>query len=1319
MVYFSVQLLFRQTEEVKAVQQLRVGVAETIGIMNIVDELQKERRYTVRYYFSHSDNVNEMLLQRSKTDAAINNLETKLQIPATNFENNSLLALLNAKRKLMDNNEMSQHAAMQYFSAIILRLNGLVINNLPDIPAARQLNPYLRAKNILSQMTTYLGIMRLDLYMLLVKGSNDFADVEQMQSNLEIYNSLLAEFDEQAPSEIKVAWQRASENDAYHTTMDVIGRFISSRQIDQAMQPENWWANSINGLRPLKEVETNLIANINSSTGKIYDRQSYLRIRSFIILILLIGLVLYIIGSTLRNMAAQLRELEGAAIRIARGATGVKLPAYTRDSIGQLTKAFAQIDQHNVQLAQAANDIGQGRLNVVIKPRSAEDLLGQALVRMRNDLKAYQDNNNQALWVQTGLNELSEKLIVENDLQSLGKVALHTLANYLQAHVGVLYIRNQQWLEFSAGYALNERFPVPEHIAIGKTLLGEAAEKRQVLLLQHTADDFIRISSATAETMPAHTLIVPLLHNRQVEGVVELGATQPFASGTKEYVEEAAGSIAIALQSARGRLRMQELLEETQSQTEELQTQHSELEALNKELSFQTQKLQASDEELRVQQEELQQNNAELTARSRLLEEMNQVITARNLDIQRQAEALTQSTRYKSEFMANMSHELRTPLNSILLLSRLLEENHGRNLNEEQVEYAQVILKSGKGLLSLIDEILDLSKIESGKMELEYQPVKLALLLEDLKALYNPMAREKGLEIFWELQEGTPEFIETDRQRLDQVLKNLLSNALKFTQKGGIYLQVSALGAEEVQFRVKDTGIGIPLEKQDVIFEAFRQADGTTRRQFGGTGLGLSISREITKLLGGRIAVESVPEEGSTFIVVVPIAKPAVLPVAPAPVVAAPERVVQPVSVAQAEPAHYIADFIPEPVPDDRAQLHAGDKIILIIEDDRAFAKALLDYTRARGYKGLVAVRGDQGIQLAREFRPLGILLDIMLPIKDGWQVMDALKSDPLTRPIPVHMMSSMEMKKESLNHGAIDFINKPVAFEQLPDVFAKLEYVLNKHPKKVLIVEENAQHAKALAYFLGTYQVNTEIIERLDDGLKLLLEKDIDCVILDMGIPDPRIYETLEALKVSAGMESVPVVIFTGKNLSKLEEQRIHQYADSIVIKTAHSYQRILDEISLFLHLVEEQNISATPRSKSPMGNGLNEVLNGKTVLVADDDVRNIYSLTKSLEKHHMNVISAIDGKEALDQLELHPVDIVLMDMMMPEMDGYETIAHIRDNHKWRQLPVIAVTAKVMMGDREKCIAAGASDYISKPVDVDQLLSLLRVWLYDKGKKY
>jgi len=666
-----------------------------------------------------------------------------------------------------------------------------------------------------------------------------------------------------------------------------------------------------------------------------------------------------------------------------------------------------------------------------------------------------------------------------------------------------------------------------------------------------------------------------------------------------------------------------------------------------------------------------------------------------------------------------MSHELRTPLNSILLLSRLLSENNEQNLSADQIESAKVIQSSGTSLLTLIDEILDLSKIESGKMTLEYESLNLNDISADLHNLFLPMVNEKGLDFTINIDPKVNQRFQGDRLRIDQVLRNLISNAVKFTAAGEVRLDIyeDSAAKDKLVFAVVDSGIGIPLEKQKIIFEAFQQADGSTRRKFGGTGLGLSISREIARLLGGEIRLESEEGKGSTFLFIIPNHQ-----VELGEVRTKEQQLVEEIHSEVEEVRELVTEDtynpatirIPEELPDDRNHITEGDKVILIVEDDINFAKALLKYTHSQHYKGVVVVRGDHALPAAKKYHPQAVLLDIQLPIMDGWAVMDELKGDKETRHIPVHIMSSLEVKKESLLKGAIDFINKPVALEQMTSVFQKIESALSRSPKKVLIVEENPKHASALAYFLSSFNISLEVKNNVADSIDALGTAEVDCVILDMGVPDEMGYNTLEAIKQHEGLENLPIIIFTGKNLSKSEELKIKKYADSVVVKTAHSYQRILDEVGLFLHLIEINSSDDVRRKNNGLG-ALTDVLKGKKVLVADDDVRNIFSMTKALEKFQVQVIPAMDGKEALEVLNSgEAIDIVLMDMMMPEMDGYETIRNIRQTPPFATLPIIAVTAKSMIGDREKCIQAGASDYISKPVDIDQLLSLLRVWLYE-----
>ncbi|KAF2335258.1 response regulator [Flavobacterium nitrogenifigens] len=955
-----------------------------------------------------------------------------------------------------------------------------------------------------------------------------------------------------------------------------------------------------------------------------------------------------------------------------------------------------------------ATQISKGNYDVQIDDRKADTLgaLGTSIHNMKDSLKDSFELLSQKEWLQSGVATLNDKMLGEKTIQKLSKDVIEFLCQYTNSSAGVLYVVDGEELTVTGGYSY-----IPsknrERIKKGEGLIGQSIVSGKMLELKTLSPEDIQINYALGEIKPTHIVALPLM-DFKIEGAVELASIYGFSMLQLEFLNIVANNIGIALKATQNRKRVMELLEETKSQAEELQIQHSELEAINAELEAQTEKLQASEEELRVQQEELEQTNEELSERSVLLEE-------KNTEIQKKSEALELTTRYKSEFLANMSHELRTPLNSILLLSRLLSENNNQTMNNEEIEFAKVIQSSGNSLLGLIDEILDLSKIEAGKMELEFLDVSTKEITDNLHNLFYMVAKEKGID-FEIIAKEAPIVIKTDKMRLEQILKNLISNAIKFTEKGTVSLEIKVDTDDDkiICFIVKDTGIGIPVEKQPLIFEAFQQADGSTKRKYGGTGLGLSISRELAKLLRGEIILHSKVNEGSTFTLCLPVLGFAINKVSINKIPEAEEIEVQ--SENEEEKPRYISDIVPEEIEDDRHSITEGNKVILIVEDDISFAKSLLAFTQKKGYKGVVAVRGDYALNFALIYKPIGILLDIELPIKSGWEVLEELKNHSQTKHISVHIMSSHKLKQESLLKGAVDFLDKPVAFDKIPEVFMRIEHIINKESQKVLIIEDNPKHAKALAYFLETYNINSEIKSEVSAGLSALTKKDIDCVILDMGIPDKQAYEILDGVKKSPGLENLPVIVFTGKSLSIKEELKIRKYADSIIVKTAHSYQRMLDEVSLFLHLVEEKKNGDHKKESHKKLNSLNNILFEKKVLIVDDDVRNIYSLSKALEAFKMNVITAFDGKEAIKILDENPdTDVVLLDMMMPNMDGYETAEKIRSNPKFLNLAVIAVTAKAMTGDREKCIKAGASDYITKPVDVDQLLSLLRVWLYDK----
>ncbi len=904
-------------------------------------------------------------------------------------------------------------------------------------------------------------------------------------------------------------------------------------------------------------------------------------------------------------------------------------------------------------------------------------------------------------WLKTGTSELNDLMIGEKDVTALSKKIVEKITAYSQSAAGAIYISDSNTLKRTADVALSN--DSRKSFSMGEGLVGQCADDRLAKVLNNLPQDDIIVTYTSGSIKPNNLALFPLIWEDDLKGVIEMVSLTPYGEKETEWFSAISSSVGLSIESAKQNTWLQQLLNETQAQAEELQTQQNELELLNADLETQAHKLQVSEEELKVQQEELLQANQELEERSIMLEEKNQEIVERNIEIQRKSDELESTTRYKSEFLANMSHELRTPLNSILLLSRLLSENQETNLTSEQVEFANVIQTSGNGLLTLIDEILDLSKIEAGKMKVEFREINLREVVNNMNALFMPMTKDKNLTFSVDASDA-PETMITDSLRLEQILRNLLSNAIKFTTKGSIALKISGASGK-IRFAVTDTGIGIPADKQHLVFEAFQQADGSTRRKYGGTGLGLSISRELAKLLGGEIQLQSEPGKGSQFTLQLPVNYSIEQ-------VAEEKDTFVPTQVPASESKPDVI-FAPESIADDRDQVQKGDKVILIVEDDTYFAQTLISYARKNGYKALVAQRGDYGLHLAMQYHPTAILLDIKLPVKSGWQVMDELKANAATRHIPVHMMSSMQAKEESLSRGAIDFINKPVLFEQLPDVFLRIDEALHRGPRKILIVEENEKHAQALSYFLETSNVNVRSTQDIHEASRILIDGSADCVVLEMKMFTDEAYDELENIKRTAGLEHLPIVIFTGKSLSKTEETRIRQVADSIVIKTANSYKRILDEIDVFLQIVEE-NDSTFTRKNTRRLSALEQVLENKTVLLVDDDIRNIFSLTKALESQKMNVITAMDGKDGIEQLKQNPkINIVLMDMMMPEMDGYEATQAIRAMPQYRNLPVLAITAKAMYGDREKCIQAGASDYISKPIDVDQLISLLRVWLY------
>ncbi len=928
-------------------------------------------------------------------------------------------------------------------------------------------------------------------------------------------------------------------------------------------------------------------------------------------------------------------------------------------------------------------------------------------------------------WMQEGQIGLSKVMVGDQRLERLGENILRFLADYLDAHAGAFFARNGNDFRRVATYGVPASGRVPERFDLNDGLLGQAAKDGKTFVLQDVPDGYLTIGSGFGEHVPRHLLVAPVSADDAVNGVIELGFIEPLSQSMIEFLDRATGSIGIAVRTANDRLQLQNLLEETQRQAEELQVQSEELRVSNEELEEQSRALKESQQRLELQQSELEQTNGQLELQARALEQQRDEADRISATLQVQARELELASQYKSDFLANMSHELRTPLNSSLILAKLLADNPAQNLSAEQVRYAETIQSAGNDLLMLINDILDLSKIESGHMEMHPEPVRLSELMDDMSRTFQPIADEKGLQFRMQLLPGCPEKLTTDPQRLEQILKNLLSNAMKFTEQGEVTFQVSHPDEGRVVFAVTDTGIGIPQHQQQLVFEAFRQADGTTNRKYGGTGLGLSISRELARRLGGEIQLVSEPGQGSTFTVTVPeiydaTLIPARLPIIRQQGVAAPLAATVKADLPQppvTTPAVNSAPASVRRMDDDRTRLTGQRRVILVVEDDENFARILYDLAHELNFQCLIATTAEEGLAVAAQYLPSAVVLDVVLPDQSGLSVLDRLKHDARTRHIPVHVVSAGDYAEMAMALGAVGCNLKPVKREELTQALRQLETRFAQRMRRVLLVEDDLVQLDSLGKLLGTQDVQTVGARSAAECLQHLKAETFDCMVLDLSLPDASGYSLLETLSREDSYSFPPVIVYTGRELSIDEEQRLRKYSKSIIIKGAKSPERLLDEVTLFLHQVvsdlppEHQRMLEKARSRDA-------AIEGHRILIVEDDVRNVFALTSILESHGAMLEIARNGREALITLaecEREPgrkIDLVLMDVMMPEMDGITATAEIRKQPEWKKLPIIILTAKAMSDDQERCLAAGASDYMSKPLDVEKLLSLVRVWM-------
>lgn len=921
-------------------------------------------------------------------------------------------------------------------------------------------------------------------------------------------------------------------------------------------------------------------------------------------------------------------------------------------------------------------------------------------------------------WLRGAQTELVGELVGELSAPDMGRKILAFFSRHLGSAVGAMYVRERAGpLRRAASYGFSDRAEASAQVfSPTGSLVGQAAAERRRMLIDPIDADYLKVNSGLGEMAPKAVLLMPVMNGGMVNGVIELGLPGAPDERASELLEMVADDIGTSLAAARYREQLQEVLTETQQLNEELQVQQEELRTANEELEEQSRALRASQAMLENQQAELEQTNSQLSERTEALDQRNAALRRVQRDLEDRADELQRASRYKSEFLANMSHELRTPLNSALILAKLLGDNPQGNLSLEQVKFAESIYASGNDLLVLINDILDIAKVEAGKLELVPEDVALDKLARSLESTFGPLAMQKSLGFRLELRPDAPASLVTDRQRVEQILKNLLSNALKFTDRGEVTVVVSGTADGGAAFAVSDSGIGIDPQQHELIFEAFRQADGTTSRRYGGTGLGLSISRDLTQLLGGTLTVQSQPGQGSTFTLQLPAKAPQVSgqqPAAPRsmPTYAPGHRspVAAPVPQAPAPKA-----VVPAPqFADDRSLPRDQVRRVLVIEDEPQFAHILYDLAHELGYRCLVAHGAADGFELATQFVPDAILLDMRLPDSTGLDVLQRLKDSPHTRHIPIHVVSAADNGQAAALHmGAIGYALKPATRDELTKVFGRLEEKLTQKVKVVLLVEDDAMQRESVIRLIGDDDIEIVAVGSGKEALALLRSRVFDCMITDLRLPDMQGSDLLKRMAAEEIVSFPPVIVYTGRNLTRDEEAELQRYSRSIIIKGARSPERLLDEVTLFLHKVESE-LSSERQGMLKTVRGRDRIFEGRTILLVDDDVRNIFALTSALEQRGATVEIGRNGREALEKLDrVSEIDLVLMDVMMPEMDGLEATRRLRADPRFEKMPVIAITAKAMKDDREQCLAAGANDYLAKPVDLERLFSLLRVWM-------
>jgi CheY-like chemotaxis protein/signal transduction histidine kinase/CHASE3 domain sensor protein len=931
--------------------------------------------------------------------------------------------------------------------------------------------------------------------------------------------------------------------------------------------------------------------------------------------------------------------------------------------------------------------------------------LSEEKFRLTNiELEKALTENKVKNWLLTGTSLLNEKMQGQQSEKDLVGNILTEICGYTGATSGIFYLYNENnnMLDLCASHMFNDLNLLKSPIQFDETIIGQAGKDKKTVILNGELNNRLKPVSPSHQNL-TESFIVPFFFDKKLTGIMEIAFYGEPGKNKKRYILMVADAIGIAINTARARTLMHNLLSRVQQQAEELETQHEEMRLTNEELLNKTGMLQASQEELKSRQDELKHINADLEEKANLLSEKNQAIEEARRAIASKVQELETTSKYKSEFLANMSHELRTPLNSIMVLAQVLRDNKPANLTDDQIKYASVILNAGNDLLTLINDILDLSKVESGKLVIQNETVKLREILFDMEMLFAEIAAKKKIRYTLNIDQILPTELYTDKLRVEQVLKNLLSNAFKFTPDNGLVAVnvVKDSRNQTIRFCIKDTGIGIPHDKQKAIFEVFQQADGSTSRKYGGTGLGLPISRDLAALLGGDVSLTSEPGKGSEFVMTLPLTT-------------------DPLAAGDGTDTSLPETL--EPVPavlpvKETVKNIQTEPLVIIVEDDENFAGVLDDYARGHGCRSLILNDGTSAVEMIKERQPDAVVLDIKLPGKNGWQILNELKRSEETLHIPVHLMSASEAaNNQVVNEGAISFIKKPANTNDLDKLFTDMAVRSGTIFKQVLLIEDNKTQSRAIYELMKDRGISVDQAFDGESAYRMLHRNEYQCIILDFNLPDISGLDLLDRIKENERFKNVPVIINTAIDLDKTSLKRLMHYANAMVVKSSKSANRLTDEVTLFLNRINETSElkrRVASSAKIPIGKKGKNAIKGKKILIVDDDMRNIFALSGALKNHGMHIEVANDGQEAVNKLEEIPgIDIVLMDIMMPKMDGYEATRHIRSRNKWIKLPVIALTAKAMMDDREKCIVAGANDYITKPVDVDKLVSLMELWM-------